>query len=430
MYYIDGLHKVYGPIVRIAPHEVAIADLEAFSEIHRIGGGFLKSAWYDNAAVGNEPGIFSMRNPKEHAQRRRMFARGFSKSGLRSNWEDIVRDTVEEAVARIKAEATHGTTDALKWWTLMAADVVSQLAFGHSFEMVRRGEKSDFNKALEKTLMSGAMQRELPLVFAIMRFIPLESVQRIVTAEDVLYEHGTKAVMKFREGGGHLNLFSQMISESESNEKSTLSDQTVWREASNLIFAGSDTTATTMTYLTWVVLKMPSLRERLEEEVAALSPGFRDQDLEELPLLNAVIDEVLRLYGAAPGSLPRNVPEGGATLGGYFLPAGTVVSTQAFTFHRDSAIFPDPLKFDESRFLKPQTPAQKVAFHPFGAGARSCQGFHLARMELRYAAAYFFRECRDARLGDNMSDSMMEMESFFLIAPKAHRCDVTIAPRP
>ena len=137
--------------------------------------------------------------------------------------------------------------------------------------------------------------------------------------------------------------FGQMQAQADAREKQPqLSDLSVRLEATNLIVAGSDTTAATLTYLVWAVLKRPGLQRRLEAEVAALAPDFRDDDLEALPLLNSVIEETLRLYGAAPGSLPRVVPEGGATMAGHFLPAGTVVTTQAFTMHRDGSIFAQP----------------------------------------------------------------------------------------
>lgn len=71
------------------------------------------------------------------------------------------------------------------------------------------------------------------------------------------------------------------------------------------------------------------------------------------------------------------------------------------------------------------SPAARTAFHPFGAGARSCIGIHLARMELRYAVAFFFRECKGIQLGKNTTPESMEFENFFLIAPKAHRCELT-----
>jgi cytochrome P450 len=71
------------------------------------------------------------------------------------------------------------------------------------------------------------------------------------------------------------------------------------------------------------------------------------------------------------------------------------------------------------------SPAAKTAFHPFGAGARSCIGIHLARMELRYAVAFMFREMKSVKLAPSTTPESMEFENFFLIAPKAHKCEIT-----
>ena len=68
----------------------------------------------------------------------------------------------------------------------------------------------------------------------------------------------------------------------------------------------------------------------------------------------------------------------------------------------------------------------KAAFHPFGVGARSCIGIHLARMELRYAVANLFRECPGLKLAPSTTPESMEMLNFFLISPKSHRCEVTL----
>lgn len=65
---------------------------------------------------------------------------------------------------------------------------------------------------------------------------------------------------------------------------------------------------------------------------------------------------------------------------------------------------------DKEEVAEAQSPAAKLAFHPFGAGARSCIGIHLARMELRYAVAFFFRQCRGVRLAANTTPESMEFE--------------------
>lgn len=142
MHYVHSLHHRYGPVVRISPLEVAVADPEGFAAIHKIGAGFLKGPWYATTAVGVEPGIFSMVDPKQHAARRRLFARAFTGASLRRNWEPVVREKVERAVERIRTDALGGTADVLKWWTLMTTDVIAQLSFGESFDMLELGEVS------------------------------------------------------------------------------------------------------------------------------------------------------------------------------------------------------------------------------------------------------------------------------------------------
>jgi cytochrome P450 len=142
IHYIHELHARYGPIVQIAPNEVAVSDLDAFGEIHRIGSGYLKSPWYQQFSPSESPGIFVMIDPKAHAVRRKLFAQAFSKSYLRQNWETVIRSKAEIAVAKIKRDAQNGGVDILKWWTFLATDVIGHLSFGGSFRMLEQEEVS------------------------------------------------------------------------------------------------------------------------------------------------------------------------------------------------------------------------------------------------------------------------------------------------
>lgn len=189
------------------------------------------------------------------------------------------------------------------------------------------------------------LRAELPIAYKILGYLPFQGARRIATADNVVYEHGARAIRNMRNNSGNVqNLFGQMLAASDSREKVTLTDKDVREEAGNLIVAGSDTTAVTLTYLIWAVLKQSDLQAQLEEEVGKLSDDLAPNELEGSAILSSVIDETLRLYGAAPGSLPRMVPGQGMTANGYHIPGGTEVSTQAYTNHRDPLIFPDPLK--------------------------------------------------------------------------------------
>jgi cytochrome P450 len=205
-------------------------------------------------------------------------------------------------------------------------------------------QKNEFIRVLESVMMGSGIGVELPWLAAIGRSIPSQTLQTLFNGNSFLLEYGTKAVATTRSQAGLKNIFANAIATADEGAD-TLTDLDIRIEAANFIVAGSDTTGITLTYLTWAVLQRPEVRVALEEEVGQLPADFTETDLETLPLLNATIDETLRLYGAAPGSLPRIVPKGGAQLGGYFVPEGFTVSTQSYSMHRDPKLFTDPERY-------------------------------------------------------------------------------------
>jgi cytochrome P450 len=89
-----------------------------------------------------------MRDPKQHAKRRQLLARGFSKSYLRQNWEGMVREKAEMAIGKIKRDALRGTADILKWWTFYTTDVIGHLSFGESFHKLEHEEVRLLNRCV------------------------------------------------------------------------------------------------------------------------------------------------------------------------------------------------------------------------------------------------------------------------------------------
>lgn len=321
--------------------------------------------------------------------------------------------------------------------------------FGESFHTLELGRMNEFMRYLTKALQGGAIGGELPLLQIVGKYLPLQATRELFNTNSYLEDYAGIAVRNMKAQQGSANLFATAQAEAEKGE--TLNDKDVKLEAVGLFVAGTDTTAISLTYLVWAVLSNPALRQALVEEVAGLSEGYSDSDVENLPLLNAIIEETLRLYGAAPGCLPRDVPATGLELGGYHLPPGSIVGSQAFSLHRNPKIWSDPLeyvacyihhsgtilttyRFKPSRWINADgsgkggkvSAAAKAIFNPFGSGSRGCLGQHIAYSELRLATAEFFRRCPAARLAPSTTPESMQMENFFLIAPKAHRCEIII----
>lgn len=138
--------------------------------------------------------------------------------------------------------------------------------------------------------------------------------------------------------------------------------------------AGIDTTGDGLCFLMWELSQPRNLeiQRRLQRELRQ----NRDVPIDQLPYLDGVVSEGLRLFPPIPMSLPRLVPEGGRIIDDVFLPEGTVVSCQAYSVHRvNTNVFPEPQKFNPERWLEEDgdTERRRLMF-AFSNGGRGCVG--------------------------------------------------------
>lgn len=185
-------------------------------------------------------------------------------------------------------------------------------------------------------------------------------------------------------------------------------------EALTQLIAGSDTTSNTSCAILYYVLRTPGVTERLQRELdAAIAPGVPSYDsVKDLPYLNAVIDETLRIHSTSSLGLPRMVPgvspenptPKSIEILGYTFPPGTSLSVPSYTLHHSKEIWgPDADSYDPDRWLDGRpTQRQKDAFIPFSYGPRACVGRNVAEMELKCIVATVFRnfEFRDEHEGE------------------------------
>ncbi|KAE8396324.1 cytochrome P450 [Aspergillus alliaceus] len=426
--YVHALHEKYEetcPIVRIGPDEVDVADISGAREIHRIGSGFLKSPWYTLLNRKDTQSIFTTTDPKFHNAHRRLLSSPMSELSLKS-MEPLIESRVRLTIQKMQEEMkARGVADVYKWWFFMATDIIGELTFGDSFHMLEQGKKNQYAKDIEMVSVIGGIRASFPILVKLATLLPLPIFNEVNASGNRVFGYATESI----------NRYKRLLAENPDNPKPTvftklynageegLPDNEIRDDAQSFIVAGSDTTANTLTYLVWAACRDPQIRQKLVDEMAEVPDGFTDDDLRQLPYLNQVINEALRLYPAVPSALPRSVPSKGTTLGGYWLPGGSTVGTQLYSLHRDPIAFPNPERFEPSRWASP-TKEMKDAFMPFGAGSRNCIGLHLAKIELRLATGYFFRYFPNARLSSkfDFNDNDMEQMLFFLMSPKGKRC--------
>jgi cytochrome P450 len=162
--------------------------------------------------------------------------------------------------------------------------------------------------------------------------------------------------------------------------------------------AGFDTSGITLTYVIHELSQRPESQAALRKELLTLGPPLSLDQIQEkteslpsaksldaLPLLDAIVQETLRLRSAIPGPEPRITPPGGCRLGleGEYakIPGGVRISAQAYSLHRNPKVYEKPDEWDPHRWLQASEDKIKEMrkwFWAFGSGGRMCVGSNLA----------------------------------------------------
>jgi cytochrome P450 len=187
-------------------------------------------------------------------------------------------------------------------------------------------------------------------------------------------------------------------------------DQEVRDQVMTLMFAGHDTSTSTLTFTMHELARHPDVVSRLCEEQDRVLGGAAptvDQLEREMPYLDMVLDEVLRLYPPAWIGPRRAVRE--FEFGGYTVPREAYVNYCSWASHRIREVFPEPEAFIPERFARERKAAlPRGAYVPFGGGQRICIGKRFGQTEVKLVATMLLQRLRlDAMPGRTMTVRQM-----------------------
>lgn len=187
-------------------------------------------------------------------------------------------------------------------------------------------------------------------------------------------------------------------------------DREIRDQVMTLMFAGHDTTTSTVTFMLHELARHPDVVERLCEEqdrVLAGAAPTPEQLEREMPYLEMVLDEVLRLYPPAWIGPRRAIRD--FEFAGYEVPRGAYVNYCSWASHRIPAVFPDPEAFIPERFIRERKAAlPRGAYVPFGGGQRICIGKRFGQTEVKLVATMLLQRLRfDALPGRTMTVRQM-----------------------
>jgi cytochrome P450 len=188
------------------------------------------------------------------------------------------------------------------------------------------------------------------------------------------------------------------------------SDKEVRDQVMTLMFAGHDTSTSTLTFMMHELARHPDVVARLVEEQDRVLGG-RTPDIDtlerEMPYLDMVLDEVLRLYPPAWIGPRRTVHD--FKFAGHHVAAGAYVNYSSWASHRIPEVFPEPEAFIPERFTRERKAAlPRGAYVPFGGGSRICIGKRFGQTEVKLVATMLLQRLRlDAMPGRTMTVRQM-----------------------
>ncbi|KAF7942565.1 uncharacterized protein EAE97_006019 [Botrytis byssoidea] len=396
------LHTRYGPIVRIAPHEYSIDDVDAAKVIYSIGGAtFPKSSWYTTWQPSNKvpASLFTELNPHTHSVQRRKVANYYSMSSM-VGYEGHV-DNCSELLSRhfVKSATAGDFVDMQHLLQCYAFDVIGEITFGKRFGFLDMGEDKDgVFKAIDNggwySTFVGLWSWLHVWIFPLLpntggiAYVVKFTEDRIAEKEKLLQEQRSSN----RKEEGTLDFVTRILMASEKDPgKITRGDLRITCQSN--IGAGSDTTAITLSSVLYHLLKYPNTYQKLRDEIETAAKEGRISDpitfkeAQGLPYLQAVMKEGLRVHPAVGLGLQRIVPAEGTTIANKFIPGGSTVGINAYVAHQNTSVWgSDADQWRPERWLEIEEQGRGAEvekyFFSFGMGSRTCIGKNISLLEM------------------------------------------------
>lgn len=422
-----ALHRQHGDIVRLGPNVLSFADPRAIKIIYGLNKGMTKSDFYPvQQAVAKGvrlQSLFSTKDEDYHAKYRRCVSNAFAMSSL-VGYEPLVDSTTDAFIEQTQQRysSTGKSCNFSKWLQFFAFDVIGELTWSKRLGFVERDEDVDgivkfigdflsyagpigqipfLDLLLEKSPFKLQLQKwgVNKTVFPVTKFAQTQSARRAAEMEKIKRDGSLD-----EESGRAVDLLMK-FTQAQHDHPEFMTDKQVLSSCTSMIFAGSETTAISLSSVFYNLVKHPRVYKKLMEELdqAAQTGVITEREhskvswaeSQKLSYLDAVIQESFRVHPAAGLILERVVPPQGIEILGERIPGGTIVGCNAWVLHRRPEIFGSDVDvFRPERWLeaKPDRLREmKATLFQFGAGARTCIGKNISLLEIYKLVPTFLR---------------------------------------
>ncbi|KAH8903134.1 cytochrome P450 [Coniochaeta sp. PMI_546] len=425
-----ALHKKHGDVVRLGPNTLSFANPKALKTIYGLNKGFVKSDFYvvqQSIAKGHAlPSLFSTTDNDFHSQFRRCVNSAFSMTAL-VQYEPFVDNTTKiflKQTENLYVGNPEGC-DFTRWLQFYAFDVIGEITYSKRHGFIEKNEDVEgiveylrwlFDYVapigqipwLDRFFLKNPVYLKLAQWGFIDATFPVAKFARARMAERLpeLQSEEKKSILPTTAAPGpnvkSPDLLSKFLAAREARPE-FMTDTLVQTMAVSMAFAGSETTAITLSAVFYFLLKNPRALAKLREEIdeAGRKGVFSDLDTglvtwtesQKLPYLDACVKEAFRLHPAPGLPMERVVPEPGIEIAGHYVKGGTIVGCSAWIIHMNKEVFgedvevyrPERWLVDESRDREREEQRIKEMngnMLQFGMGSRTCIGKNISLLEV------------------------------------------------
>lgn len=365
--WIQKLHQQYGEVVRLAPSECSFISAEtAWQDIYGFHTGKNKSEnyqkspyWYPVPYSGSPSMLVA--DDAGHSRMRKNLSHAFSDRALREQ-EPLIQELIDLLIQRLNERAEQGNeeTDIMSWFNFATFDIIADLTFGEPLNCLRDRGYHPWVKMMLGTFKAGglmAIRRTYPLVAFSDYLVSLvkDNSSAALKARIDFAKGVTQSVHeRLDKKTDRADFFSAVIKNQGMGDKALTPPEMV-SNALLLLIAGSETTATLLSGVTFLLLQNPDVYKKITHEIRE---RFDSADqitfaaVEKLEYTIAVLQETLRYYPPVPTGFPRVAPPGGGKVSGYYIPGDTTVYVSQHATNHSTRNFVEPDSFIPERWLK------------------------------------------------------------------------------
>lgn len=309
--------------------------------------------------------------------------------------------------------------DMVKMYNFTTFDIMGDLTFGESLKMLEHSSYTPWVTAIFDNL------RGMSFLLAIGHMQALSSLLNLLLGRYINsmkreYEQLTADRVNDRlaKKTDRPDIWT-LVMQQEGDK--ALSPKEMHSNANLFMGAGTETTATLLSGLTYYLLSNPATMQRLTQETRTAFESESEINMvsvAQLQYLHACIEEGLRMYPPVALGLPRKTPPEGAMICGEWVAGNTVIYITQYAAFRSASHFRNPDSFIPDRWLSGSASMayasdNKSVFQPFSVGPRNCIGQDLAQHEIRLILAKVLYNF-DLALQEDSSKGWADQRTFML----------------